>query len=474
MRPVLLWTDGLIWLLVGVGIILGVYVLRNPTLRTSWHKVITRSVGMASLVVLTVFVLVGLADSLHYRLRLDNGQYDVEVLSVLDRALKPLKEQTERTYSAPLATHAQSKEARTGPDGKQMRDYPRLLFGGAQLADPERDWAGDVSKRVVEGAALGLFSTALFALLLARVLAVRWNCRIRLALHRLLHPPQGDPAWRSLLVTLAVIFVLAWMVACLAAAYHVLGTDKVGQDVLYQTLKSIRTGLVIGTLTTLVTLPLAVMLGLMAGYFRGWIDDVIQYVYTTLNSIPWVLLVAAAVLITQVYIEQYQDQFDSVAARADFRLLALCVIIGLTGWTGLARLIRAETLKVRELDYVTAARAFGVSDFRILLRHILPNVQHIVLITVVMDFSGLVLAEAVLSYVGVGVDPVMNSWGNMINAARLELAREPLVWWPLVAAFVFMFALVLAANLFADAVRDAFDPRTVFAARETAPEVGKS
>ena len=474
MRPVLLWTDALIWLLVAVGIVLGIYVLRNPTLRTSWHKVITRPMGMASLAVLSVFVIVGLADSLHYRLRLDNGQYDVEVLSVLDRALKPLKEQTERTYSAPLATRAQSKEARPGPDGKQIRDYPRLAFGGIHLADLERDWAGDVSKRIVQGLGLGLFFTGLFALLLAGMLRMRWKCDLRLALDRLIRPPPGDPAWRSLLVTLAVMLVLAWAIARLAGGYHVLGTDKVGQDVLYQTLKSIRTGLVIGTLTTLVTLPLAVMLGLMAGYFRGWIDDLIQYIYTTLNSIPWVLLVAAAVLITQVYIERYQDQFDSVAARADFRLLALCVIIGLTGWTGLARLIRAETLKVRELDYVTAARAFGVSDLRILLRHILPNVQHIVLISVVMDFSGLVLAEAVLSYVGVGVDPVMNSWGNMINAARLELAREPLVWWPLVAAFVFMFALVLAANLFADTVRDAFDPRTVFASREAAPEGEKS
>jgi peptide/nickel transport system permease protein len=425
---------------------------------------------MASLAVLTVFVLVGLADSLHYRLRLDNGQYDVEVLSLLDQALKPLKEQVERTYSAPLGTHAQAREAMTGPDGKQMRDYPRLLFGGAQLADPARNWAADVSKRIVQGLVLGVLSTALFTLLLARLLALRWKCNMRFALGRMRQPRQGDPAWRALLVTLAVILLLAWVVARLAGGYHVLGTDKVGQDVLYQTLKSIRTGLVIGTLTTLVTLPLAIMLGLMAGYFRGWIDDVVQYIYTTLNSIPWVLLVAAAVLITQVYIEQYQDQFDSVAARADFRLLALCVIIGLTGWTGLARLIRAETLKVRELDYVTAARAFGVSDVRILLRHILPNVQHIVLITVVMDFSGLVLAEAVLSYVGVGVDPVMNSWGNMINAARLELAREPLVWWPLVAAFVFMFGLVLAANLFADAVRDAFDPRTVFAAKGATPE----
>jgi peptide/nickel transport system permease protein len=85
--------------------------------------------------------------------------------------------------------------------------------------------------------------------------------------------------------------------------------------------------------------------------------------------------------------------------------------------------------------------------------------MHIVLISVVLDFSGLVLAEAVLSYVGVGVDPSMNSWGNMINSARLEMAREPMVWWPLLAAFVFMFVLVLAANLFSDVVRDAFDPR---------------
>ena len=94
-----------------------------------------------------------------------------------------------------------------------------------------------------------------------------------------------------------------------------------------------------------------------------------------------------------------------------------------------------------------------------MMRHILPNVMHLVLITVVLDFSLLVLAEAVLSYVGVGVDPSTDSWGNMINSARLEMAREPIVWWSLTSAFVFMFGLVLAANLFADAVRDAFDPR---------------
>jgi len=130
-----------------------------------------------------------------------------------------------------------------------------------------------------------------------------------------------------------------------------------------------------------------------------------------------------------------------------------------TSWTSLCRLLRGETLKLRELEYIQAAQAFGVSDLRIITRHILPNLMHIVIIALVMDFSSLVLAEAVLSYVGIGVDPNMISFGTMINNARMELAREPMVWWSLAAAFVFMFTLVLAANLLADAVRDAFDPR---------------
>ncbi|MDP1606820.1 MAG: ABC transporter permease subunit, partial [Rhodocyclaceae bacterium] len=106
-----------------------------------------------------------------------------------------------------------------------------------------------------------------------------------------------------------------------------------------------------------------------------------------------------------------------------------------------------------------AARAHGVSHARILWRHNLPNVKHNVMFALVMDFSGRVLAQAVVSYVGIGVDPNTISFGTMINTARMELAREPMVWWSLAAAFVFMFVLVLAANLFADVMRDAFDPR---------------
>jgi peptide/nickel transport system permease protein len=235
----------------------------------------------------------------------------------------------------------------------------------------------------------------------------------------------------------------------------------VGGDVLYASLKSIRTGVLIGLLTTLVTLPLAIFLGVSAGYFRGWIDDLIQYLYTTLSSIPGVLLIAAGVLMMQVMMDNHTDWFASTIERSDMRLLFLILILGVTSWTGLCRLLRAETLRISQMDFVTAAKAFGVSRWRIMARHIIPNLTHIILISVVLDFSGLVLAEAVLSYVGVGVDPTMYSWGNMINQARLEMAREPMVWWSLFSSFAFMFILVLAANLFSDRVQHVLDPRNV-------------
>jgi peptide/nickel transport system permease protein len=311
-----------------------------------------------------------------------------------------------------------------------------------------------VLKRAVTGALAGLLAGALLLWIIASFPRNRKSSSLKN--HR---EAVQQKAQRAVIIATLIIAALIGATINLATVYHVLGTDKVGQDVLYLSLKSIRTGLIIGSVTTLVTLPLALFLGVAAGYFRGWVDDVIQYLYTVLSSIPSVLLIAAAVLMMQVTIDTHPGWFDTAASRADLRLVFLCLILGMTSWTGLCRLLRGETLKLRELEYIQAAQSFGVSSLRILSRHIMPNVMHIILISLVMDFSGLVLAEAVLSYVGVGVDPSMISFGTMINGARLEMAREPMVWWALAAAFGFMLVLVLAANLFADAVRDAFDPR---------------
>jgi len=405
-----------------------------------------------------------LLDSVHYRSALppQGGQpaWSTELHSLLDRVLEPLRASREKTYSAPLATHLFAKETIQLPDGREDRVFPRLRHGGAHLADPQADRWRDIAAKAFHGLALALLLWFVTAIAVAAMTARSLGGGIEMA-WREVWSGRTSLQWRAVLCALGTVLVIAGPVAALAPYYHVLGTDKVGQDVLFQALKSIRTGLIIGTLATLVTLPFALVLGVMAGYFRGWVDDLIQYLYTTLSSIPGVLLIAAAVLMMQVYVENHPELFPSTEIRADVRLLALCVILGITSWTGLCRLLRGEVLKLRELEYVQAAQAFGVSNWRIMMRHLTPNVMHIVMIALVMDFSGLVLAEAVLSYIGVGVDPSMISFGTMINGARLEMAREPMVWWSLAAAFVFMLALVLAANLFADAVRDAFDPRLI-------------
>jgi len=222
---------------------------------------------------------------------------------------------------------------------------------------------------------------------------------------------------------------------------HLLGTDKVGHDVLYSTLKGIRTALILGVFTSLIAIPFALLFGIVAGYFGGLVDDAVQYIYTTLMSIPGILLMVAFMLLFGRGLTQ------------------LCIIMGITTWTGLCRLVRAESIKLRELDYVAAAEALGVHRVVVCVRHIMPNVMHIIIISAVLNFSSLVLSEAILSYIGIGVGPGTGSWGNMINNARLELARAPVVWWNLAGAFIGMFTLVLSANLFGDALRDALDPR---------------
>jgi peptide/nickel transport system permease protein len=470
---VLLWTDAAIWLLAAGLLAYGWHVRRNAALAATWRKVFRDPAALASSVVLLACLAVTLLDSVHYRRLLPPAPgaaadapaaYEPRTRSVLDAALATLIESRESTYSRPLAYLGFTKES-VEIAGRTQRVAPRLQFGGAHLKSPEGEWAGDVARRAVAGLAAGAAVAAMLAALFVAVLTVAgaskaparraWRDTARSVWRR-----EGDIPWRAALGALFVLCALAGPAAALAGHYHLLGTDRTGNDVLYQALKSIRTAFVIGTLATVATLPLAVVLGIMAGYFKGWVDEVIQYIYTVLSSVPNVLLIAACVLMVQVFLDKHPELFETGAERADLKLFLLCTVLGLTGWAGLARLLRGETLKLRELEYVQAATAFGISPWRIMVRHIFPNVAHLMLIVTVLEFSALILYEAVLSYVGVGVDPSMSSFGGMINLARDEMSRDPVVWWSFAAAFAFMVTLVLAANLFADGVRDAFDPRS--------------
>ncbi len=481
-KLVFIWTDLAVWLFVAAGAYYAWRVRGNANLRATWRHVARDAAAMSSAVVLAAFLAVALLDSIHYRPLLPPAPgaaadapaaYATRTYSVLDGLLAHAIEARERTYSAPLAYRSFQKET-VIVDGKETRQFPRLAFGGAHLQDPATEWVPDLVAKSVRGLAGGaLVAVALAALLGA--LHARSRGQSWMASWRQIARGHTDVPWRAILITLTLLALAIGWIAALWPWYHPFGTDRTGNDVLYQALKSIRTAVVIGTLSTVATLPLAVALGILAGYFKGWVDDLIQYLYTVLSSIPPVLLIAALVLLIQVWIDNNPQWFETGLERAEFRLFLLCIVLGVTGWATLARLLRAETMKIVELDYVQAARAFGVSDARIMARHVLPNVMHLVLIVVVLDFSALVLYEAVLSYVGVGVDPTSSSFGSMINLARSEMARDPGVWWNLASAFVFMLALVLAANLFADAVREAFDPRArVFRPKRWRPQVARA
>ncbi len=439
----LLPTDLLFLGALALAAVYGHSAAREPLARARWSRVLHSPGGGIACLVLSVYLAVAVLDSV----RVERAEQ--APLTVLDLVLTPLRTGMETTYSAPFATHAHARENLEHAPGLWVRDYPRLKFGGRHLALPE-ETARDLVRRIALGTALGF---GVFVVLTLVINQLRGRS-LRGAITQ-----WWEPAWRWHWSALGVLCLGITIVGCLADGWHVLGTDKVGQDVLYLSLKSVRTGLVLAVLASLITLPIALVLGVLAGYRGGWVDDVIQYLYTTLSSIPGVLLIAAAALSLDLFLSREAGALHSLALRADLRLLALCAVLGLTGWTSLCRLLRAETMKLSTIEFVASARALGSPSAALLRRHLLPNLMPLVIITTVLDFSSLVLAEAVLTYIDIGVDPSTESWGNLINGARLELAREPVIWWSLASALGGMFGLVLAANVFADTVRDAFDPR---------------
>ena len=462
-----LLTDYLIWFLVAITTIYIIHVNCHEHLLAPWRQVLRSHIGAATGIILAAYVSIGLLDSVHYypteevaNLKTEssvNTVVSMELLSLFDYIVTPMRTQVEVTYSKPFALHSFSKQTLEVEEGGQVRVYPRLKYAGSHL-DLE-DTAAPLDDILWKGFTGAIYGLNVWLVLLILLCLTKARGKLIGFLKYMKITLLKSSALRTANLVTLLFFMIIGSTYYLSCYYHVWGTDKVGYDVFYITLKSIRTGLVIGTLTTLVMLPLALILGMCAGYFRGWVDDLVQYLYTTLNAIPGVLLIAAAVLMLDVYMYNHSEKFTSVIERADWRLFFICLILGITSWTGLCRLLRAEILKLREMDYVNAATAFGVRNYIILIKHLLPNVMHLVLISIVLDFSGLVLAEAVLSYVGIGVDPTTHSWGNIINSARLEMAREPMVWWALTASFIAMFVLVLSANLFTDVIRDAFDPR---------------
>lgn len=219
---------------------------------------------------------------------------------------------------------------------------------------------------------------------------------------------------------------------------HFFGTDIFGRDVLRKLIRGTQIAMSVGLATSLIAIPIGVILGAIAGYFGGVVDDLITWLYTTFSSIPNIMLLISITMILGKGI------------------FAVYIALGATSWVNLCRLIRGEVMKHKDREYVQAASAIGGGHFRKLFKHILPNVTHIIIINTSLQFQVAIKSEVILSYLGLGVQGEP-SWGTMIDDAKQELVRG--VWWQLASATLAMFVIVLAFNLLGDALRDSLDPK---------------
>ena len=244
------------------------------------------------------------------------------------------------------------------------------------------------------------------------------------------------------------------------SAKHWLGTDYLGRDVFLRAVFAAKTAVKVGVIASLISALVGVTLGMLAGYYGGRTDDLAVWIYSTFASMPSLLFILAfALLVSKGFLYPPLERFFALLAkglRTEPGMLAVYLGIGLTGWVSLCRVVRAETMKLRDRQYIMAAKAMGLSDFRILTRHILPNLAHLIIVYFTMRFAFAVMTEVIVSYLGLGVQ-FEPSWGVMIADGQERLWRG--IWWEVGGATAFMFILVLALNWLGDAVRDVLDPR---------------
>lgn len=220
---------------------------------------------------------------------------------------------------------------------------------------------------------------------------------------------------------------------------HWMGTDGLGRDVMARLVQGVRIAYKVGIITSLIAIPIGVILGCLAGFFGGRVDDFIVWLYSTFASMPGLLFILAIAMVVP-----------------DNGLLGIYLGIGLTTWVGLCRLVRGEVIKHKNQTYVQAAKALGLGSGRIIFKHILPNISHVIIVTFSLRFPAAVGTEVIMSFLGIGVQDEP-SWGLMIDSARMRLWQG--MWWEMTFVTLAVFLLVLAFNLLGDALRDALDPR---------------
>lgn len=241
---------------------------------------------------------------------------------------------------------------------------------------------------------------------------------------------------------------------------HILGTDFMGRDVFFRAVAGSSSALKVGFCASFIALVIGVTLGATAGYFGGKIDKIVIWLYSTFASMPGLLFILAfSLLFGKGFLApEIQQGLRTVNKIVPFEIdvFGVYLAIGLTGWVSLCRIVRAETLKLKNAVYVESARVSGVREITILFRHILPNLFHIVIIFFTLRFAYAIMTEVIVSYLGFGIQS-MPSWGMMISEGQDRLWRG--IWWEVAGAGAFLFVLVLALNILGDSLRDILDPK---------------
>jgi peptide/nickel transport system permease protein len=270
--------------------------------------------------------------------------------------------------------------------------------------------------------------------------------------------PDATAAFEASLDALdeAVLAVLPWPEGFAGLVYNarlLLGTDSQGRSIFWRAVYSIRVAAQVGLVSAIIAVVVGAFLGAAAGFFGGWVDHAIVWLYSTLSSVPYIVLLTVVAFVFGS-LELTLPFTDGV--KVSQTLVPMYVAFGVTFWIAPCRQIRGEALKIRSLDYVQSATALGASRFYIMRKHVIPNVLFLVFINFSLIFIGAIKSEVILSFLGIGVVG-QPSWGVMISESKSEVLNQ--FFWQIGAATAFMFGLVLAFNVFSDALQDAFDPK---------------
>jgi peptide/nickel transport system permease protein len=233
-----------------------------------------------------------------------------------------------------------------------------------------------------------------------------------------------------------------------------MGTDSTGRDVFARIIYGGQISLVVGTLSVFISVVLGTLVGGLAAYYGGWVDAVLMRFTEAMLSIPQLFLL----IVLGKFIGKDIETVNILGRSFSGSIVIVIVVIGLTSWMVLARIIRANVLSLKELDYISVARSLGASNVRIFFRHLIPNTMGIIIVSTTLGLAGAILSEAYVSFLGLGIQPPTASWGNMLTSAQTFIQKGS--WWMWVFPSVFIVFTILCINLIGDGLRDAYDPRS--------------